>query len=134
MNKVFRLSTFRRKMGYARITKDFKDKLAFLEKEGVVVIQQSGFLAHSLRHPIIVVIKDEMKTLSVFSKTKIKKQLKEQQIQKLGKLEKRIKKLEWFRVWFIAILKDIFNYFYFGLAVCPHCRHVFKIEKMFDGS
>jgi len=44
-------------LNYPRVTsREFKRVASFLEREGIVVVQQGGFLGHSMAHPKIVTV------------------------------------------------------------------------------
>jgi hypothetical protein len=60
--RVFRLSLFAKMLDYPRVTsREFKRIVGYLEKEGVIVVQQGGFLGHSMAHPKIVAILKPLK-------------------------------------------------------------------------
>lgn len=108
---MLRLSTFRKKMGYTHLNKEFKEKLVHLQRIGAILIQQSGFRAHSLCHPKIVVIKNEAEVFSVFNKEALlvaKERKREAKEQKLKRdIERRLRKLEYFFKWVMPLVEKV---------------------------
>ena len=75
--KAMHLTKFAKMLEYPRVTnREFKRVLKFLENQGLVIIQQGGFLGHSMYHPkIITILKPlELDTFKqvVFSRTNFK--------------------------------------------------------------
>lgn len=124
MKKMLRLPTFKRKMGYMGLTRDFNKRIKYLQDEGAILVQQSGFYAHSSSHPKIVIIKDETQVLRVFDKKGLLA-LKERK--RKQDLERRLRKLELFREWADHILKRIKKEL--GIACCPYCNRAFQLEE-----
>jgi hypothetical protein len=56
--RAFRLGLFAKMLNYPRATsREFKRVLSFLERSGIVAIQQGGFLGDNMHHPKLVVIR-----------------------------------------------------------------------------
>jgi len=68
MRRILTISTFAQKLGYSDASsKEFHQRLKLLERSGVVKVQQSGFSSHSLAHPKIVVMAEDLESLEKFS-------------------------------------------------------------------
>ena len=68
MRTILTLTNFAKKLGYASVSdSEFQDRLRLWKSNGVVKVQQSGYRGHSLAHPKIAILSEDLEGLKKFS-------------------------------------------------------------------